>query len=78
MSENEKKKQCIGALLNVADTTAKRVIGVYDPNTSYKVNHRNLKALNSVPLEACATLLGFKVRDEKERSQRKCPIRLAF
>jgi len=63
MSENDKKKECIGALLNVADTVAKRVIGAYDPNTSYKVNHRNLKALNSVPLEACATLLGFNVRD---------------
>ena len=47
------------------DPLARRVIGAYNPESSYKVNLLSIKGCKSAPVEACAKLLGFTVKDEE-------------
>ncbi len=56
----------IGGLLNIADTAAKRVLGLYNHQDSYNVNMKNMKKCNAEQLEACAILVGIKPRDDTD------------
>ena len=60
---DDAKKVVLGSLLNNADATSKKVISSYNFNASYKANLDKIKAHNATALEACASYLGFKVRD---------------
>ena len=53
----------LGSLLNNADAPSKKVISSYNFNASYKANLDKIKAHNATVLEACASYLGFKVRE---------------
>ena len=65
----DKKTLAIGGLLNSpeADALSKRVLGAYRPSVQHATNVANLKACKAAPVEACAKLLGFKVRDENDK-----------
>ena len=67
MSDTHQKQVAVlGSLLEVADVNAKRVISSYDPTVTYASNKTSLKKCNATQLEACATLLGFTVRNDAQ------------
>ena len=67
MAVPDEKKLILGSLLNDSrtDPLAKRIIGAYNPASSYKANLLSIKSCKSGPIEACAKLLGFTVKDEE-------------
>ena len=65
--QSESKKIAIGSLLNLADEPSKKVLCSYSVTATYKTNLENMKAHNAPVLEACAQLLGFKVREAEKK-----------
>ena len=62
-AEDEAKKLVLGTLLNNADAPSKKVLSSYSFSVPYKTNVDKMKAHSAVLLEACATYLGFTVRE---------------
>ena len=60
----ENQKVVLGGLANIADEHAKKVLANYNPLLSYGENKTNIKKYNAQQLEACAKLVGLKVRSE--------------
>ena len=76
MAVSDEKKLILGSLLSESrtDPLVKRIIGAYNPASSYSIilyiyiYHPNLLSITSCksdPIEACAKLLGFTVKDEE-------------
>ena len=68
------KKEVLGSLLNKADPASKKVLSSYDFNASYKTNLEKMKAHNAASLEACASYLGFVVRENEKKVYRNQKI----
>jgi hypothetical protein len=73
-AKDEAKKVVLGSLLNNADAASKKVLTSYSFTASYKVNLDKMKANNATLLEACATYLGFKVRENEKKLYRNQQI----
>ena len=71
---DDAKKEVIGSLLSKADPPSKKVLSSYDFNASYKANLEKLKAHNASALEACASFLGFTVRENEKKLYRNQKI----
>lgn len=63
----ESKKLVLGSLLNNASTQSKKVLNSYNYAASYKTNLEKMKSNNATLLEACATYLGFVVRENDKK-----------
>ena len=71
---DDAKKEVLGSLLGNADPASKKVISSYDFNASYKANLEKMKAHNAPTLEACASFLGFTVRENEKKLYRNQKI----
>ena len=64
---DEAKKLVLGNLLNKSDAPSKKVLSSYNFAVTYKVNLDNMLKSNATQLDACATYLGFTVRENEKK-----------